>query len=132
MKRRGLLISAGFALAIAVGVAALRGGVNAETAEQGFGAWSDGFFAAGVFVGGVGLLAYASSDGLFDAIRFGIGKAVRVVLSREKRELYPKTFYDYRMQKRGEGLSGFSAALVGAGCIALGGLFLALNIHAAG
>lgn len=124
MSRRGLLVSAAFALVIALGVAAGRGGFGALDRAAGFQAWSDALFAAGVFVGGAGLLAFASSDGLFDVIRFGVGKVLRLVLSREKRDLYPRTFFDYRMQRRGRGFAGLSAAIVGATCIALGGLFL--------
>ena len=68
MSRRGLVASAIIAAAIALLSAALRGGVAAASAAEGFRAWSDGFFIAGVFVGGAGLLAFASSDGLFDVI----------------------------------------------------------------
>lgn len=131
MSRRSLLVSAAFALAIALGSAALRGGIAAETAAMGFGAWSDAFFIAAVFVGGAGLLAFASSDGLFDVIRFGVGKALRIVLSKERRGMYPRTLYDYRMQKRGGGMAGLSAMLTGAACLALGALFLWLYTRAA-
>ena len=131
MSRRSLLVSAAFALAIALGSAALRGGIAAETAAMGFGAWSDAFFIAAVFVGGAGLLAFASSDGLFDVIRYGVGKALRVVLSKEKRDAYPHTFYDYRMQKRGGGMAGLSAMLMGLICLALGGAFLWLYMQVA-
>lgn len=129
MNRRGLAVSAAFALAIALGIAALRGGFGAETPALGYRAWSDAFFIAGVFVGGVGLLAFASADGLFDVIRFGVGKALRVVLSKERRAAYPKTFYDYRLQKRGGAMNGFSAMAAGAVCLALGGLFLWLFLQ---
>lgn len=124
MSRRGLCVSAAFALVIALAAAALRGGFAAVSAEVGYQAWSDAFFTAGVFVGGAGLLAFASSDGLFDVIRFGVGKALRVVLSKERRAAYPKSLYEYRLQKRGEGLAGLSAMMTGAACVALGGAFL--------
>ena len=111
MSRRGLLASAVVAAVIALAAAALRGGIAAVSAPAGFGAWSDAFFIAGVFVGGAGLLAFASSDGLFDVIRFGVGKALRIVLGPEKRAAYPKTFYDYRLQKRGAVIASPPAAL---------------------
>ena len=130
MKRgRGALIAALFGLAIALGAAAVRGGFAAPEPAEGFAAWSDAFFIAAVFVGGSGLLAFAASDGLFDVIRYGVGKVLRVVLPKEKRDLYPKTFYDYRLLKQGRGPAGTSAMLVGAACLALGGLFLALSMH---
>ena len=131
MSRRGLVASAIIAAAIALLSAALRGGVAAASAAEGFRAWSDGFFIAGVFVGGAGLLAFASSDGLFDVIRFGVGKALRIVLSRERRAAYPRTLYDYRLQKRGGGMAGLSAVLAGTASLALGALFLWLYTRAA-
>ena len=131
MSRRGLVASAIIAAAIALLSAALRGGVAAASAAEGFRAWSDGFFIAGVFVGGAGLLAFASSDGLFDVIRFGVGKALRIVLSRERRAAYPRTLYDYRLQKRGGGIAGLSAVLAGTASLALGALFLWLYTRAA-
>ena len=122
-------MSAAFALVIALASAALRGGIAAESAEIGFRAWSDAFFISAVFVGGAGLLAFASSDGLFDVIRYGMGKALRIVLSKEKRDQYPHTFYDYRMQKRGGGMAGLSAMLMGVVCLLLGGAFLWLYMR---
>ena len=129
MKSRGLLISAALALAIAAGVAAARGGFCATDSTTGFQAWSDAFFAAGVFTGGAGLLGFAASDGLFDILRYGAGKVARLVLSKAKRDAYPKTFFDYRQMKRGRGTSGLSAIVVGLACIALGGLFLVLYMN---
>ena len=130
MKAKGLLVSAAFALAIAVGVAAIRGGFGAADPAAGFKAWSDAFFAAGVVVGGVGLLGFAASDGLFDILRYGAGKVVRLALSKARRDAYPKTFYDYCRLKRGRGASGLSASAVGLVSVALGGLFLALYMKA--
>ena len=126
MKRRlkGAPLTAAISLGIAVAAAALRGGFSAPDAKAGFQAWSDGFFIAGVLVGGVGLLSFAASDGLFDIIRYGVGKTLRLVLSKEKRDAYPKTFYDYRMLKSGHGFTGFSLLLAGLICIVMGGLFL--------
>ena len=112
MKRRG---------------AYLRGGYDAPDAASGFAAWSDGFFIAGVLVGGAGLLAFASSDGLFDILRYGIGKAVRLVLTKERRDAYPRTFFDYRQSRRGQGYNGLRAALIGLACIALAAVFLVIS-----
>lgn len=128
MSRRGAWFSAAAALAIALAFAALRGGFGAASPAAACAVWSDAFFTVGVFVGGTGLLAFVSADGLFDILRFGVGKALRVVLRRERRNAYPRTFFDYRMQKRGEAMTGLSAALIGALCVALGGAFLALSM----
>ena len=129
MSRRALMVSAAFARAMARGSVALRGGVGAASPAEGYRIWSDAFFVAAVFVGGSGILAFASADGLFDVIRYGVGKALRVVLSKAKRDAYPRTFYDYRMQKRGGGMAGLSAMLMGLVCLALGGAFLWLYMR---
>ena len=125
MKRgKSAAVAALICLVLAVLVAGHQGGFAAPDARAGFAAWSDGFFAAGALVGGFGLLAFASADGLFDIIRYGVGKMLRLGLKKEKRDAYPKTFFDYRQQKRGGGFSGLTLALVGLGSIALGGVFL--------
>lgn len=129
MKQRGKLITVAVALAIVLAAAAGRGGFNAADRLAGFQIWSDAFFIAGVLLAGVGVLAFASSDGLFDIIRYGVGKVVRLVLSEKKRSAYPKTFYDYRLMRRGKGMNGTFLMVVGAACLALAGLFLYFNMH---
>ena len=126
MSRRALLIAALVSLAIACLIGAARGGFDAATPAEGYQAWSDGFFTAAVLVGGAGALAFASSDGHFDAIRFSIGKALNAVRKKEKRKAYPKTFYDYRMMKRGRPTGGLAALVAGAICLLVAGLFLSL------
>ena len=130
MKGRGVALTALVALAAAVGVAAWRGGFSALDRQAGLAAWSDAFFTVGVFIGGAGLLAFVSSNGLFDIIRYGVGKVLRLGLSRERRDAYPRTFYDYRLLRQGTGASGLTPTLVGLGCVALGGLFLCLYMTA--
>ena len=124
MKHKGVLVTAAVAAAIVLIAAIYMGAFRAPDALTGFWRWSDAFFVAGVIVGGAGLLSFSSSDGLFDIIRFGVGKVLRIALSKEKQDAYPKTFYEYRQQRHGQGTSGLSIALVGLVCIALGGLFL--------
>ena len=85
------------------------------------------FLAAGVFVGGAGLLAFAASDGLFDIIRYGLGKVLRLALGKERREAYPKTFFDYRLAKQGRGVAGLSAVAAGLLSVGVAGLFLVLS-----
>ena len=111
---------------LAVGISLARGGFLAPDRVTLYQLWSDAFFVAGVLVGGVGILAFVSSNGLFDILRFGLGKLIRVPLSKERRDAYPKTFYEYRMVKRGEGSAGGSLVLSGLLSIAVGGVFLAL------
>ena len=123
-RLKGAPLTFAVALAFTVGAAALRGGFSAPDARAGFQAWSDGFFIASVLVGGAGILSLAASDGLFDIIRYGLGKVMRLVLSQEKRDAFPKTFYDYRMLRRETAFTGFPLLLAGAVFLALGGLFL--------
>ena len=127
MRPRGTLGLASLALAVAAGAAWLRGGFEAPDAASGFAAWSDGFFIAGVLFGGAGLLAFASSDGLFDIFRYGVGKAARLVLSKERRDAYPRTFFDYRQTRRGRGYNGLGLAQIGLACVAMAALFLVLS-----
>ena len=130
MSRRGLIASAAVALIIALGVAAARGGFGAMDQRLGLQAWSDAFFVAGVCVGGTGMLSFAASDGLFDILRYGAGRVLRLMRSKEDRDLYPKTFFDYRMARRGRGPTGLSAMVVGAACLVVAGGLLGLYLKA--
>ena len=124
--KRGGWISAAAAALIALSVAASRGGFDATDRATGFAAWSDAFFAAGALVGSVGLLAFVGSEGVFDMVRYGFGKLRQLALPPEKRALYPKTYYDYRMQRRGRPQAGLDALSIAALCWLLAGVFLGL------
>ena len=124
---RGFLIPAAIAAGITLALALLRGGTGNEDRVAAFAAWSDAFFAAGVFTGGAGLLSFASADGLFDVIRYGVGKVIHLSLSRKRQEEYPRTFFEYRSMKSRSRLAGGYAILTGAVCLVLAGLFLALS-----
>ena len=129
MNRRALLLSLTAALALSAAVAFGRGGFDPASPAEGYRAWSDGFFAGAALVGGLGLIAFAASDGLFDALRFSAGRLINVLRKPEKRALYPKTFYDYRQLRRGRGAGGGALALAGGVCLVLAALFLVLYLR---
>ena len=126
-KKLGFPLSLGLSALVVLGVAAYRGGFSLASPEVTFAAWSDAFFTAAVFTGGIGLLSFASSDGLFDLFRFGFSLLLRAPLSKEKRDEYPKTFYEYRQSRRGDGPAGIAAMVTGAILLLLAGLFLVLG-----
>ena len=69
-------------------------------------ALADAFTIPGISFLMVGCLVYASSDGFFDTISYGLGKLARslVPFSQKKDE----TFYDYKKRKSENRLSGYS------------------------
>ena len=126
-KGFGFPLSLGLSSLLALLVAVYRGGFSFASPEASFAAWSDAFFTAAVFIGGIGLLSFASSDGLFDLLRYGFSLVLRAPLSKEKRDEYPKTFYEYRQSRQGEGPAGIGAMLTGGIFLLLAGLFLFLG-----
>lgn len=122
-RGRGFFFALGIGILLSLLTAFLRGGFAGEEPQTAFGIWSDAFFVAAVFVGGVSLLSFASADGLFDLFRFGVSLLFRVVLPKEKRDDYPKTYYEYR-QSRGHTAPGLGGLLAGLVLLLLAGLFL--------
>ena len=60
--------------------------------------WSDGCFAAAVLIGGIGVLTWISTTGLFDIFSYGISAAVRMFIPfGRKKDIMP--FYDYKTYK---------------------------------
>ncbi len=55
---------------------------------------SDAFFVIGVVTTGMGLLAFASNEGTFDALSYGVGRFFDFF--RKKKRMQYDTFYDYR------------------------------------
>jgi len=114
-------------LAMGVGVFAVRGGFSATAWPEIASALCDACFVPSALLISVGLLLFAADGGLFDMMTYGVQKALRLVLSEEKRAMYPKTFYDYRVLKQGK-KSGFGFLLIAGGVyLALATLFLLLS-----
>ncbi len=85
---------------------------------------SDAFFVAGVCIGGVGLLVFASNGGVFYMLTFGIIRLFDL-FRRNINERKYKDFYEYKESKKDK-KHGFGFMLVvGLAFIAIAGAFLA-------
>ena len=71
---------------------------SAETAGAVMGVLSDGFFAASVLVGGIGLISFAGKFGTFDMLSYGT-RSFFGNFFHSLRDDLPKTFYDYKVKK---------------------------------
>ena len=67
---------------------------------------TDAFSIPGIILIMVGGLVFASTDGFFDMITFGLGKAKNMLIPFSKRN--NETFYDYKQRKSKNRLSGYS------------------------
>lgn len=99
---------------------------SAETVGKVMGVLSDGFFAAAVLVGGVGLISFAGKFSTFDMLSYGT-KSFFGNFIHSLRDNLPKTFYDYKVQKDKDGRSYLKEfCKVGAVCLILGIIMLVL------
>ncbi len=126
MRVRRVLIALGFGLAAGAGVF-LIGGVP-ETGTEAF--WRklcDALTVPGVLLTGMGLLSLASAHGAFDGLSFPVRKAFGQILSEEKRNAMPKTYYDY-VEARRAGSRGKNRGILwtGLGFLAGAGICLAI------
>lgn len=58
---------------------------------------SDSFFAIGVVVAGIGLLVFASNEGTFDMLIYGVSSFINLFRPNSKKKY--DSFYDYRINK---------------------------------
>ena len=72
----------------------------------------DGCFAPGVIILCIGLLIWASNEGTFDMLAYGITK-IFDVFRKDMSKVKYKTFYDYRVAKQDEKKSFSHLVLVG-------------------
>lgn len=85
---------------------------------------SDAFFVAGVVIGGVGLLVFASNGGVFYMLSFGFIRLFDLFRRNINDRKY-KDFYEYKESKKDK-KRGFGFMLVvGLAFIAIAGAFLA-------
>ena len=117
-------ITSAICLIIAVVIARNSGLSAGNTLSANMGCLSDGFFVAGAFVGGPGLLMWISSTGFFDLFGYAMRSVRRIIMPGKLDHL---SFYDYNLQKydKREKPVRF-VAITGLGCIALAGFFLVL------
>ena len=92
---RDVLIPLGVGLVLGVIVFAARGGFSAGDAEAFWRAACDALAVPGLLLTCSGLLTFASAQGTFYGLNFSVKKVFSQILSEEKRNAMPRTFYDY-------------------------------------
>ncbi|MBS7261987.1 MAG: DUF3899 domain-containing protein [Eubacteriales bacterium] len=120
-----IVIPAAAGAVIMLGVAFLTGLASAENAQMVFRRLCDGAFAAGVILAGFGGLLFASNEGQFDILSFGVKQVIRS-FTRKDLSQDRQTFYDYRAEKSKHKRPVRYILLVGAGYLLLSGVFLAI------
>ncbi len=73
-----------------------RGGFTATDPAEQWLAICDALFVPGVLLAMTGLLLFAADGGVFDMLKFGVQKALSVIMTKKRREALPATFYDYK------------------------------------
>ncbi|MGN0814599.1 MAG: DUF3899 domain-containing protein [Candidatus Coproplasma sp.] len=84
---------------------------------------SDAFFVPGVILGGVGLLVWATSGGVFDMLAYGVITLFDTFRKDISKRKY-KDFYEYRQAKKGENRNVVFLLLVGLAFIAVSAVFI--------
>ena len=92
---RDVLMPLGVGLVSGAVVFITRGGFSAENAETFWRAVCDALAVPGLLLSCTGLLSFASGQGTFDGLNFTVRKAFGQIFSEERRNRFPKTFYDY-------------------------------------
>ena len=95
-----------------------------DTAEK-YRMLTDAFSIPGIILIMVGGLVFASTDGFFDMITFGLSKAKSMLIPFSKKS--NETFYDYKERKSKNRLSGYSFLFfTGIAYLTVGIIFLIL------
>jgi hypothetical protein len=93
------LITLGAGLLIALSVAAALGVFKRSEAYLIMKDLSNGFLAASVIIGGVGLLSVVSAGGNFDILTYSLKKFVRILRFKPGKYEKGPGFYEYRSEK---------------------------------
>lgn len=96
---RSYMINMAVGFIIAAGVFAVRDGLSLTEWPLLAAALCDACFVPGIILLCFAALVFASNDGMFDMLSYGVQKALQIVLSEKRRSKYPRTFYDYRKAK---------------------------------
>ena len=92
---RDVLIPRGVGLVLGAVVFTAQGGFSAGDAEAFWRAVCDALAVPGLLLTCAGLLSFASGQGTFYGLNFSVRKVFSQILSEEKRNAMPRTFYDY-------------------------------------
>ena len=120
-------VAFGIGLVIFLILAVTRGAFSAEDPAEKWTIICDALFVPGALLTAFGLLFFASNGGVFDMLRFGVTKALSVMLTKKRRDELPHTFYDYKKEREAKG-QAHSAYLIIVGLvfIALAGAALVM------
>lgn len=120
------MVTAVVALAIALPVAVQRGLEWPQEAYLSARYLSDGFFVAGLIIGGIGLLVWISTTGFFDMFSYGF-HSLLVLFSSLRKPKDHEHFYDYKVARDAKrGKPKYYLVIVGAVCVVLSLACLAL------
>ena len=92
---RDILIPLGVGLVLGIVVFTVQGGFTAGDTKIIWRNVCDALAVPGLLLACMGLLSFASGQGTFDGINFSVRKAFSQILSEERRNMMPRTFFDY-------------------------------------
>ena len=92
---RDVLIPLGVGLILGIVAFTAQGGFTAVNTGDFWRAVCDALAVPGLLLTCLGLLSFVSGQGTFDGLNFSVRKAFSQILSEERRNTMPKTFYDY-------------------------------------
>ena len=92
-------VVAGIGIAVFLLLTFVQGGFVETDPEIRWRILCDALFVPGILLVSFGLLLFAAGGGVFDMLKFGTIKALSVLMTRKRREMYPKTFFDYKMER---------------------------------
>ena len=119
---RRILITAGVGTGIFLLLMLTRGGFAEPDPAARWMIICDALFVPAALLLSFGLLLFAAGGGVFDMMKFAVTKAYSVILPRKKRELLPKTFFDYKMEREAKERAKTGHLLI------VGAVFLALAV----
>ena len=110
-----------------------RGGLVTDTPTEFWQLLCDALFVPGILFASVGGLIFASGEGVFDMLRYGTMKLLLLFRRKEKRDEYPRTYYDYKaVRSEGKHVGTASLLLCGVVFLALAGVALVLYVRSGG
>lgn len=129
---RDILIPLGVGLVLAAVTFCIRDGFAAEDREAFWRAVCDAMTVPGLLLTCLGLLSAASGEGAFDGLNFSVRKLFSLILTEERRNAMPRTFYDYvTANQEGKRNKPNTRLYIGLGFLVLAAAALAVWLSAA-
>lgn len=116
------LITLGVSLLFVFLIALLRDVFNQNDVQKVYHILSDSFFVVGVIVTGMGLLVFASNEGTFDMIIYGVSTFINLFRPHAQKKY--DTFYDYRISKSQNKINSWFLLIIGVFLILMAVLML--------